>query len=155
MTIECRYCYRLSAGSCVYCKYTVYLCVCKLRSRVRRSVYLLCAPVFCVCTRFRNAVSEWPILHVIALIIYPYSLRTPQNGQPFYDTFKNAMGRTQKTVLTAIVYLQSDAAVFGVIHHQRWALSANTKSANLVYPRYHRQLIANPLIRQIPYIPVR
>jgi hypothetical protein len=65
------------------------------------------------------------------------------------------MGRTQKTVLTAIVYLQNDAAVFGIIRHQRWALSANIKSANLVYPRYHRQLIADPLIQQIPYIPVR
>jgi hypothetical protein len=48
----------------------------------------------------------------------------------------NAMARTQKNVLTSIVYLQSDAAVFGVIHHQRWALSANK----------------NPLIWYIPDI---
>ncbi len=37
---------------------------------------------------------------------------------------KNAMARTQKNVITVIVYLQTDDAVFGVIH-QRWALSAN------------------------------
>jgi hypothetical protein len=43
----------------------------------------------------------------------------------------NAMARTQKNVLTVIVYLQTDDAEFGVIHHQRWALSANIKSANI------------------------
>ncbi len=125
-----------SAGSCVYSNYCIFVYVNYVADTegMPLCIFVVCFRIFCIQgleMLFLNGQScNCP--NYIPLFTADATKRT--TFLRYIST--NGMARTQKNVLTSIVYLQSDAAVFGVIRHQRWALSANK----------------NPLIWYIPDI---